>query len=82
MSLKIIQKDLNTNKEKVVGITNIVDMDIDLNKILESLEDDGYIQCECSDEESNQWDMMYEDWVVVCDCEFDDDRMLIYVTEA
>ena len=43
------------------------------------MEYNGYVQCEASSEEMNQWDNEFKDWVVVCDSEFEDDRTLIYV---
>ena len=54
-------------------------MERDLCKVLEQFENNGYIQCDASKEEMEVWDNQYKDWIVVCDNEFEEDRILIFV---
>lgn len=79
MSLQICKKELPKGKEHVICTTTEDTMESDLMKRLEVMEDAGYIQCEATDEESQQWNSEFKDWIVVCDAEFGDDRTLIYV---
>ena len=79
MSLQIFKRELGQTKETVIRITSEDTYEQDLCKVLEQMENDGYVQCEASREEMNQWDNDYQDWIVVCDSEFEDDRTLIYV---
>lgn len=79
MSLQIFKRELGQTKETVIRVTNEESYEQDLCKVLEQMENNGYVQCEASSEEMNQWDNEFKDWVVVCDSEFEDDRTLIYV---
>lgn len=79
MSLQIFKRELGQTKETAIRTTSEDTYEQDLCKVLEQMENNGYVQCEASSEEMNQWDNDYQDWIVVCDSEFEDDRTLIYV---
>lgn len=79
MGLQIFKRELGQTKETVIRATNEESYEQDLCNVLEQMEYNGYVQCEASSEEMNQWDNEFKDWVVVCDSEFEDDRTLIYV---
>lgn len=79
MSLQIFKRELGQTKETAIRTTSKDTYEQDLCKVLEQMENNGYVQCEASSEEMEQWDNEYQDWIVVCDSEFEDDRTLIYV---
>lgn len=79
MSLQIVKHKLGQDKKTILRTTTVMDYEEDLCNELEQMELDGYVQCEASKEQMEQWDKMYKDWVVVCDSEYEEDRILIYV---
>jgi L-lactate utilization protein LutC len=75
----IFKKEIGCNTETKVTTTSSETMERDLCKVLEQFENNGYIQCDASKEEMEVWDNQYKDWIVVCDNEFEEDRILIFV---
>lgn len=75
----IFKKEISSDTETKISTTTEKTMERDLCNVLEQFENNGYVQYEASQEEMEQWDNDYQDWIVVCDAEFEDDRTLIYV---
>ena len=79
MSFQIFKRELSTGKDTAIRATTSSTWANDLCKVLEQMEDEGYIQCEAPQEETEHWDNEFGDWVLVCDAEAGDDRTLIFV---
>lgn len=77
--LEIFKRNLGETKETRVGLTTEENKENAINDIIECMEADGYVQSDATPAEIEQWDKEFRDWVVMCDAEFDDDRVLVYV---
>lgn len=77
--LEIFKRNLGDTKEIRVGLTTEENEESSINNIINCMEEDGYVQCDATKAEMREWDEKYRDWVVMCDAEFEDDRVLIFV---
>lgn len=79
--LEIFKRTLGETTETRVGLTTEGNEENAINNIINCMEEDGYVQGDATPSEMKQWDDEYRAWAMMCDAEFEDDRVIIYVKQ-